>query len=180
MITERAGTVLNILVNEYINTATPVASDDIARLSPIRVSPATVRNAMSRLTEEGYISRPHVSAGGVPSDPGYRYYVESLEGTPELPAPLRRQIHQRFSEAGMDVETWTQRCAAVLSHLTENMGIVTVPRASAPRLKHIQMVCLEDFLVMLITVLQEARLLLCLAPLDERVDQNSWTGLPVP
>jgi heat-inducible transcriptional repressor len=106
--------------------------------------------------------------------------VESLEGTPELPAPLRRQIHQRFSEAGMDVETWTQRCAAVLSHLTENMAIVTVPRASAPRLKHIQMVCLEDFLVMLIIVLQEACLLLRLAPLDERVDQNSWTGLPVP
>ena len=63
MITERAGTVLNILVNEYINTATPVASDDIARLSPIRVSPATVRNAMSRLTEEGYISRPTFRRG---------------------------------------------------------------------------------------------------------------------
>ena len=56
MITERAGSVLNILVNEYINTATPVASEDIARLSPSRVSPATVRNAMSRLTEEGLMT----------------------------------------------------------------------------------------------------------------------------
>ena len=173
MISERAGNVLNILVNEYINTATPVASDDIARLSPSRVSPATVRNAMSRLTEEGYISRPHISAGGVPSDLGYRYYVESLKGTPELPAPLRREIHERFNEVGPDVETWTRCCAVVLSHLTENMAIVTVPRAAAPRLKHIQMVCLEEFLALLVIVLQEARLLRRLVPLDEKVNQRA-------
>ena len=173
MITERAGSVLNILVNEYINTATPVASEDIARLSPSRVSPATVRNAMSRLTEEGYISRPHISAGGVPSDRGYRYYVESLKGTPELPPPLRREIHERFNGVGPDVETWTRRCAVVLSHLTENMAIVTVPRASAPRLKHVQMVYLEEFVALLIIVLQEARLLRRLVPLDRRI-AKSW------
>ena len=78
MLNQRAGSVLNILVNEYITTANPVASEEIARLSPTKVSPATVRNAMSLLTEEGYISRPHVSAGAVPSDRGYRYYVETL------------------------------------------------------------------------------------------------------
>ncbi len=85
MLSERAGTVLNILVDQYVHTAAPVASEDIARRSATKVSPATVRNAMSQLTEQGYISRPHVSAGGIPSDMGYRFYVESLGvhgGTP--------------------------------------------------------------------------------------------------
>ena len=137
MISERAGAVLNILVDEYISSATPVASDDIARLSPHRVSPATVRNAMSRLTDEGYISRPHISAGAVPSDRGYRHYIESMKEPPELPENLRQEIHHDLSRVGPDLEIWSRRCAVILSNLTANMAIVTVPRASAPRLKQV-------------------------------------------
>ena len=92
MLNDRASTILNLLADEYVQTATPVASDGIARSPALRVSPATVRSAMSQLTEEGYISRPHVSAGGVPSDRGYRHYVESLDKWPELPARLRRPV----------------------------------------------------------------------------------------
>ena len=72
MLSERAGSVLNILIDQYVNTAAPVASEDIARRSATKVSPATVRSAMSQLAEEGYLSRPHVSAGGIPSDMGLR------------------------------------------------------------------------------------------------------------
>ena len=72
-------TILRTLVEEYIGTAVPVASESIARRSPIKVSSATVRNKMAELEEEGYIVRPHISSGGVPSSKGYRFYVETLD-----------------------------------------------------------------------------------------------------
>ncbi|MFQ6025949.1 MAG: heat-inducible transcriptional repressor HrcA [Dehalococcoidia bacterium] len=172
MLSPRAGTILNILVNEYIGTANPVASEDIARLSPTKVSSATVRSAMSQLTDEGYISRPHVSAGGIPSDRGYRHYVESIKQVPDLPANVQQQIHQHFGQTEPDVATWSQRCAAILSRLTTSMAIVTVPQAHWPRLKHIQLVYLEEFLALLIIVLEEARLLRRLLPLEQETNQD--------
>lgn len=173
MLTQRAGNVLNILVNEYINTANPVASEEIARLSPTKVSPATVRNAMSRLTEEGYISRPHVSAGAIPSDRGYRYYVETLEEVPPLPDSVQQQIHRHFDRADADLAELSRRCALILSRITTNMAIVTVPQARSPRLKHVQLVYLDELTALLVIVLQEARLLRRLLTLDEPTDQDA-------
>ena len=172
MLSQRATSVLKILVDQYVQTAIPVASEDIARLSESKVSPATVRNAMSRLTEEGYISRPHVSSGGIPSDMGYRYYVESLGGVPEMPESLRRQIHAGFDRTEPDTGAWCQQCASVLSRITGNLCIVTVPRAVSPRLKQIRLVYLKEFLGLLIVVLQEARLLRRLLPLEEGMGQD--------
>lgn len=172
MISERAGSVLNILVNEYIQTAVPVASEEIARLSPTKVSAATIRNAMSQLTDEGYISRPHISAGGVPSDRGYRHYLQCLETPSELPDQLRRQILEQFYQVDSDVVAWSQRCAAILSRITANMAIVTVPRANAPRLQQVQLTYLQESLALLIIVLQEARLLRRLLHLEETTSQG--------
>ena len=171
MLTDRAATVLNLLVNEYVHTATPVASEEIARKPALQVSPATVRSTMSQLTEEGYISRPHISAGGIPSDLGYRHYVESIPQSVTLPGSLRQQIDRHLAQAEPDVSGWSQRCAAILSRLTANMAIVTAPRASFPRLKHIQLVFLQDFTALLVLVLGEARLLKRLLPLEEQVGQ---------
>ncbi len=175
MLTQRAGSVLNIIVTEYINTANPVASEEIARLSPTKVSPATVRNAMSLLAEEGYISRPHVSAGAVPSDRGYRYHVETLEEVPPLPDSLKQQIHTLFDRADADLAELSRRCALILSRITTNMAIVTVPQARSPRVKQIQLVYLDEFSALLILVLQDARLLRRLIALDEPADQDSLT-----
>ncbi len=173
MLTQRAGNVLNILVTEYINTASPVASEEIARLSPTKVSPATVRNAMSLLTEEGYISRPHVSAGAVPLDRGYRYHVETLEEVPPLPDNLQQQINRHFDRADADLAELSRRCALVLSRITTNMAIVTVPQARSPRVRHIQLVYLDELSVLVILVLQDARLLRRLLTVEEPTDQDS-------
>ena len=172
MLSDRAKTVLNILVDQYVNTAAPVASEDIARLSSTKVSSATVRSTMSELTEEGYISRPHVSAGAVPSDRGYRCYVESLKELPELPSGLRQHVDQRLGQAKPQVDAWSQQCASILSRITANLAIVTVPRAAPPRLKHIHLVYIQEFLALLVIVLQEARLLRRLLPMEESVDQD--------
>ena len=172
MLSERAGTILNILVREYIDSAAPVASEEIARRSPTKVSPATVRNAMSRLTEEGYISRPHVSAGAIPSDLGYRYHVQSLDEPLELPVIVQQRINRDFSQAEPNLEAWSRRCAAVLSSLTASLAVVTVPWARSPRLKHIQLVFLGQFLALLVVVLQETRLLRRLLPVAQPLTQE--------
>jgi heat-inducible transcriptional repressor len=175
MLKSRTGAVLKILIDEYIRAAAPVASEDIAHRLPLKVSPATIRNEMAELEEEGYITRPHISAGGVPSDKGYRFYVESLEDTLELPPKLQRHIRDQFGRAQRDVDAWTQLAATVLSQMSDNMAIVTFPRASFSRLKYVQIVYLQEFLAMLIIVLQEARLRQHLLPLDGPTSQSELT-----
>ena len=127
---------------------------------------------MSQLTEDGYISRPHVSSGGVPSDLGYRYYVESLPDIPRLPTELRKSVDRDLAQTGPDIGAWSQRCAAILSGLTDNMAIVTAPRAESPRLKRIQLVFLQESTALLVIVLEEARLLRRLLPFDGGVNQT--------
>ena len=172
MLNERAETVLNVLVGEYLQTATPVASDDIARGLGNKISPATVRNTMARLNDDGYISRPHVSSGGVPSDLGYRYYVESLPEPPRLPSELRESVDRDLAQTEPDIDAWSKRCAEILSGLTDNLAIVTAPRAESPRLKRIQLVFLQDSTALLVLVLEEARLLRRLLAFGQRVDQT--------
>ena len=171
MLGERAATVLNVLVGEYLQSATPVASDDIARNLPHQISSASVRTTMSQLAEDGYISRPHVSSGGVPSDLGYRFYVESLPEIPQLSSELRESVDRDLAQTEPDIGSWSQRCAAILSRLTANLAIVTAPRAVSPRLKRIQLVFLQETTALLVVVLEEARLLRRLLPFGNRVDQ---------
>nr|MCS5666652.1 hypothetical protein [Dehalococcoidia bacterium] len=171
MLSDRAATVLNVLVGEYLQSATPVASDDIARSLGKKISSATIRNTMAQLTENGYISRPHVSSGGIPSDRGYRYHVESLPETPQLSSELRESVDRDLAETGPDISAWSKRCAAILSGLTENLAIVTAPRAQSPRLKRIQLVFLQESTALLVLVLEEARLLRRILPFGNHVNQ---------
>ena len=175
MLKVRTSEVLKILVNEYISTAVPVASEDIARRSPLKVSPATIRNEMSELEEVGYITRPHISAGGVPSDKGYRYFVESLEDSVDLPWGVQEQVKIEFGRVRRDVEAWVQHAATVLSRMADNMAIVTFPRAASSRIKYIQLVYLQEFVVLMIIVLREARLRQHLVPLDGPTSQSELT-----
>lgn len=191
MLTDRASTILNLLVDEYVQTATPVASDGIARSPALRVSPATVRSAMSQLTEEGYISRPHVSAGGVPSDLGYRHYVETLHKWPALPGQMRRRVDRWLDDAEPDAAGWARRCAMALSQMTANLAIVTEPRSASPRLKRLQLVFLHETIALLVIVLDEMRLLKRMLSLEKATSQQdldrvserlnrSFTGLNRP
>ena len=175
MIGTRTGSILKVLVDEYVDTATPVASEDIARRLPVKVSPATVRNEMANLEEGGYILRPHISAGGVPSDRGYRYYVEALDEVAEPPGYVRRSVREQFSKAQRDPELWVEMAAGVLARSARNMAIVTLPRIAAARIKYIQLVYLQKFLALLIIVLQEARLRQQLLPLEEPTTQDQLT-----
>ncbi|MCE2466247.1 MAG: heat-inducible transcription repressor HrcA [Dehalococcoidia bacterium] len=168
----RTGTVLNILVDEYINTVAPVASDEIAQRLPRKVSSATIRNEMAELEEEGYITRPHISSGGVPSDKGYRFYVESLVETAGPSAQAQQEIRSRFNQAAWAQDVWVQLAASVLAQLTNNLAIVTLPRTPTAKLKYIDLVYLQEFLALLVVVLEETRLRHQLIPLDDVTNQS--------
>jgi heat-inducible transcriptional repressor len=129
MLTERRSALLNLIVEEYVDKALPVGSQYIVRKHQVPVSSATVRLEMARLEEDGYISQPHTSAGRVPSDKGYRYYVESLMSEETLPREELETIRHQFHQAERDLEQWFQLAAAVLARQVSNFAVVTSPRS---------------------------------------------------
>ena len=172
---ERTGMVLRLVVEEYVKGGVPVASDVIAHRAPLKVSSATVRNEMAELEDQGYIHRSYVSAGGIPSDKGYRFYVESILEERKPPEEIQRQVHTKFVQVARNMDAWTQQAAGVMAGLADNMAIVTAPRAIASRFKYIQLVHLQEYMALLIVVLQEARLKQHLLPLTEPTSQQQLT-----
>ncbi len=153
---ERRESVLRIIVDDYISTAVPVASESVIRKYHIGVSSATIRNDMARLEEEGYIIRPHTSAGSVPRDKGYRQYVESLSDTIELPEAEKRVIHRFFGDVSDEIDRWLKLAAEVIAHRVGNAVLITYPKASESQLMHVELLPLHDLMVLLIVVLNEA------------------------
>tara|TARA_B100001750_G_scaffold17648_1_gene12136 strand:+ start:1441 stop:2463 length:1023 start_codon:yes stop_codon:yes gene_type:complete len=175
MVNERAASILTTLVREYISTAVPVASENVARKSPVKVSPATVRNMMASLEDSGYILRPHISSGGVPSNKGYRFYVESIDINVGPSPTVREQIWYTIQEREKDLESWVNLAATVLSAFSQNMAVVTYPRSSLPVVKHLQIVKIQESAGLLIVVLDQARLRKRIIWIDEEFTQDYLT-----
>ena len=173
MLTARKTNILNLIVNDYIEAATPIASETIARRHDLGISPATVRNDVAELEQEGYITRPHSSAGSVPAEKGYRLYVETAVAARgnQLPAKVRANIHKRLIEVERDIDEWTNVAAAVLAGLVGNMAIATFPKAKESRVRHVELVHLRDFLALLIMVFEETRLKRQLIRMKEPADR---------
>jgi heat-inducible transcriptional repressor len=172
MLTDRRSSLLNLIVEEYVDTAVPVGSKYIVGKHRMPVSPATVRLEMARLEDEGFITQPHTSAGRVPSDKGYRYYVESLMAEDALPYEDRQTIRHQFHQTERAMEQWFQLAAAVLAHQVSNFAVVTSPRSSETRLRHVQLVPLQELSVLCVVVLNEARIRQQVLALREPVEEN--------
>ncbi len=159
MLTKRQETILKIVVDDYTRTAMPIASDTIVRDHELGVSAATVRNDVASLEEAGYIARPHTSAGSVPLDKAYRVYVETFaEAEDILPVSVRTSVSRTLSLVEHDVDEWANVAAAALTRLVGNLAIATFAIARESRIRHIELVHLQDLLVMLIVVMEQARL----------------------
>ncbi|MEX2598618.1 MAG: heat-inducible transcriptional repressor HrcA [Dehalococcoidia bacterium] len=153
----RRQTLLEIIVTDYIVTASPVASQQVVRRHNLKVSPATIRNDMAELEEMGYLSRPHTSAGGIPSDPAYRFYVERTQRRARPPKQLEELVQKAIHAEDGDPDEWAREAAGVLSTTVQNVAITTAPRAFKARVKQVQLVQLQDRQALLILVMQEAR-----------------------
>ncbi len=178
MLFPRTGIILRHIVEQYINLATPVPSQSLARGFDLRVSPATIRNEMVRLEQEGYIIRPHTSAGSVPSDKGYRYYVESLQNI-ALDSNEQRLIAHIFHQVERDSEQWLRLAATLLAQLVKNVAMVTTPKPPDGKFKHVELISLRDKLVLMVLVLHGARVRQQIIDSDQIVPQATLTTLSI-
>ena len=174
MLSPRAETILNLIISKYIDRAVPVPSQSIALEPALGVSPATIRNDMARLEHEGYIVRAHHSAGSVPSDKGYRFHVESLKDI-SLSESEQRLLSHLFHQVERDLEKWLSLAATLLAQQTQNMAVVTIPKPSGCRFKHMELLSLQDTLALMVLVLHGARVKEQLITFDEAIPQSSLT-----
>ena len=158
MLTARQTELLKSLVGQYIESASPVASDSVVRKHALGVSSATVRNDMADLEDQGYITRPYHSAGAVPSSRGYRFYVEAIDEPVELPPASQRTLRMEFGRAEQDLDGWTRLAASLLSGLVNNVALVTIPRERESHVVRVNLVPVQETLVFLVVVLQEVKL----------------------
>lgn len=177
MLTFRQRQILQTIVEEYAHAPVPVSSESVAQKMPLAVSPATVRNEISDLEEEGYVTRHHPSAGSAPSDKGYRAYLEFLGEVPDPSRQVQRHIRHKLQHVHMDMEAWSRMAAQVLSGLVQALAVCTLPKAVETRWRHLDLVQVQEFLVLLIVVLQESRLKQQLVPLKEPVTQDQLTQI---
>jgi heat-inducible transcriptional repressor len=177
MLTERRGRLLSLVISEYIDSALPVGSESLLRRFDLPFSAATIRNEMKRLEDEGFISHPHTSAGRVPSDKGYRYYVEALMEERDLPAEAKETIRHQFHQAGRDQDEWIQLSASVLARAVENAAVVTVPHSAEARLKRVELVGVQETSALLVLVLQQARVKQQVLLFPEPIDQDQLTAI---
>src|SRR5437870_3292959 len=157
MLTERQAAILNYIVREHIETALPVGSDTLVRKFGLGLSSATIRNEMARLEEAGYISHPHTSAGRIPSDKGYRFYVEVLMREEDIGLDRARTIRHQFHQAAGELDDRVHLAASILAAAVSNLGVAIAPRARATRLKQVQLIVLHDQTALMVVVLPEGR-----------------------
>jgi heat-inducible transcriptional repressor len=153
-LTDRRQAVLGLVVRQYIATATPVGSKTIVEQYGLGVSSATIRSEMAYLEEQGYLTHPHTSAGRVPTENGYRYFVERLMGEAELPLAEQRTIRHQFHQARLDLEQWMRLAAAVLARTAHSTSLVAAPTVAQCRFKHLELIAAHGSRVLLVLVLR--------------------------
>ncbi|MGE5576824.1 MAG: heat-inducible transcriptional repressor HrcA [Syntrophothermus sp.] len=151
---ERKRQILRAIVTDYINTAEPVGSRTLARKYLLGISPATIRNEMADLEEIGYLQQPHTSAGRIPSDKGYRFYVDVLMDHPLLPEETATSIRETIQTRQREIEEAIHHASYILSYLTNYTAVVLGPMPHERICEHVKLVGLDpnNVLVVLMTL----------------------------
>lgn len=148
--------ILRAIVDEYVATQEPVGSKAIADRHELGVSPATIRNEMALLEEEGLITAPHTSAGRIPTDRGYRVFVDKLAEVKPLSAPERRAI-ESFLEGALDLDDVVMRTVRLLADVTKQVAVVQYPSIVKSRVRHVELVPLTSSRIMMILITDAGR-----------------------
>ncbi len=171
-LSERQKLILALVIRDYIDTAQPVGSASLVQKYNLDISSATVRNEMVALTEKGYLRQPYTSAGRVPTEDGYRYFVRQLMGHTELPMTTRDTIAHQFYQAGQDVDRWMRLAASVLAHQSQAASLVTAPHPEQARFKHIELISTYGRQVLMVLVLSGGDVRQQMLALAEPVNQD--------
>jgi heat-inducible transcriptional repressor len=150
---DRRATVLKTVVEEYVRTAQPVASQTVTSARDLGVSSATVRNDMTQLEREGYLTQPHTSAGRIPTDQGYRYFVDHFTEARGLPGVQRRAVADFFATTHHALEDLLHETSGLLARVTSHAAVVVGPGTDQARVQAAQLVPLETGTVLAVVVL---------------------------
>ncbi len=156
MVEDRKLAVLRAIVEDYVSTQEPVGSKALVDRHQLGVSPATVRNDMAALEEEGFITQPHTSAGRIPTDKGYRLFVDRLSAVKPL-SPAEKRAIATLLEGAIDLDDVVQRSVRLLAQLTRQVAVVQYPTLSRSTVRHVEVVPLTGSRLLLVLILSTGR-----------------------
>src|SRR3954470_18863381 len=167
----RSQAILRAVIDEYVTTAEPVGSQTLVERYRLGVSSATVRNVLAELEQAGYLSHPHTSAGRVPTDAGYRLYVEAIAPQMHLAPVERLMIRHQFGQVEFASEQWFRLAAATIASATHAAGLATPAKPRSCRLRHVDLVATSSQTASLVLVLAEGSVKRELVALSEPMEQ---------
>jgi len=171
-LSDRQKVILSLVIHEYSRSAQPVGSKTLVEHYHLDFSPATIRNELSALDEMGYLRQPHTSAGRVPTEEGYRFFVGRLLQDTELPDTTQETISHQFFQMRSDVDQWARLAASILAIQSRSASLVTAPHPEAARLKHIELVATRGRQVLMVVVLLGGEVRQRFLTLSEPVSQE--------
>lgn len=173
---ERRLAVLRAIVEDYVTTEEPVGSKALVERHGLGVSPATVRNDMAALEDEGYIAQPHTSAGRIPTDKGYRLFVDRLTTVKPMSAAEKRAI-ATLLDGAVDLDDVVQRSVRLLAQLTRQVAVVQYPTLSRSTVRHIELVALTPTRLLVVLILSTGRVEQRLVELEEPLEESELADL---
>jgi heat-inducible transcriptional repressor len=176
MLEERRLAVLRAIVEDYVSTHEPVGSKALVERHNLGVSPATIRNDMAALEDEGFIAQPHTSAGRVPTDLGYRLFVDRLSGVKPLSNAERRAISQ-FLDESVDLDDVMTRTVRLLAQITKQVALVQYPSLGRSTVRHVELVSLSPTKVLVVIILDTGRVEQRVVDLPSSVGEQTLSDL---
>lgn len=176
MLDDRKLAVLRAIVEDYVSTMEPVGSKSLVDRHHLDVSPATIRNDMAVLEEQGYIAQPHTSAGRIPTDKGYRLFVDRLSGVKPLSAAERRAI-ETFLAGAYDLDDVVMRTVRLLAQLTRQVAVVQYPSLTRSAVRHVELVPLAAKRLLLILITNTGRVEQRTVDLPGPIEEDAVTQL---
>jgi heat-inducible transcriptional repressor len=171
-LSERQKNLLLIIIRAYIDSAQPIGSKRLVEYYRLDLSSATIRNEMSALTEMGYLRQPHTSAGRVPTEEGYRYFVSQMTDQAKLPESVKHSISHQFDQTTPDVEQWMHLAASVLADQSQGASVITAPRVEKARFQHVELISTQGRQILMVLVLVGGEVSQQLLSLAEPVSQE--------
>ena len=169
--TDRRRHILKLVIQAYVESSAPVASEHLVRRYGLQVSSATIRNELAYLEDLGYLTHLHTSAGRIPTDAGYRFYVEHLLERPVLAPHEQQHIRTQFHQALNSLDQWIHLAGAVIARHAHNVSVVLPPRSAVARLRTMHMVSIHDSLALIVIVLHDGMIRQVTLGLDQMYSQ---------
>ena len=173
----RKNDILKAVVEEFTLSAVPVGSQSLARGRFINLSSATIRNELAELAELGYLAQRHTSAGRIPTDRGYRYFVDFLMSRESIPAPVLAYIDEEMRSVPLEAQALAEKVANTVATVTRNAAIATTPRGALARIKHVDFVSLEPQDVLMVLLVDGNIIRQQVLRLDQIADQGELTRI---